>query len=633
MSASRTQSRTRSIHAAGSSRDELRNYQLHERVGLDELATVYRATHLGLDRPVFISILRRTDDVSVRRFHLAARLAARLDHPHLLPVIDAGQDDQYGDYLVTPHFEAHTLDAILSSGALDPLLVLRIATQIGSVLDYLHASGIVHRDVQPANVLVSPQGVAYLTNLSLAAGPDTPDLSGVLEADYLTPYTAPELRLDQDDATAALDVYGLGAVIYHMFSGDPPQVPGIIPPPLADNAPDLAEVDQVLQRMLAEDPSARFASLSSAIAALRQALRTQIDQSTEDMEESTWQPGAEWLENPLETVLGDMLDQDFLKRSRKRADDIHRANTLRRLLNRWSRKGTFRRAGLGQLVQPEQIVSYNIYFYALRTLYETRTAPQPHQKAQTGAERTATLPIPPVWTAQVIDVPPLTEITEVPAREVVLENSMRVFTCPQCGGVSQVVCPTCKGANTVERTRRVRNTDGSSGQETITVQCPDCRGYGRQTCSLCKGSGNLVEEQVFTFARHARLWENTDDIEGLPRLALQQRLEKVYEAPINAYKGQWHSVAPLAELLRSAVSNLNEDTRLVAATLSIHGTPITEVEYQFNDTPYLLYIIGFDNEIFGDLWALLNPERLALVVIVVALTLLALIAAVLVMLG
>jgi serine/threonine protein kinase len=88
-------------------------------------------------------------------------------------------------------------------GALDPLQALRIATQLASVLDYLHAQNIVHRDVQPANILITPQGTAYLTNLSLAAAPDTPDLSSIDDTDYRTPYTAPEQTLRSGQPTPA----------------------------------------------------------------------------------------------------------------------------------------------------------------------------------------------------------------------------------------------------------------------------------------------------------------------------------------------------------------------------------------------------------------------------------------------
>lgn len=615
MSAPGAQSRTSTSRIVRNVGDELRNYKLHERIGQGELATIYSATHLGLDRPVHIHILRRMDWISASRFQLAARLAARLNHPNLLPVIDAGHDEHFGDYLVTPLLNASALSAVLEAGPLEPLVALRITTQIAAALDYLHTNNVVHRDVQPANILVTPEGIAYLTNLSLAASSDTPDLSKIDEADYLTPYSAPEQRLDQGDASPALDVYGLGAVCYHMFTGELPPPPELEQPALAEHDPAFAEVEHAVNRMLAVDPAMRFSSAPAAAAALRQALRTQIDLASEDMEESRWTSSAEWLENPLETVLGEMLDQEFIGRSRKRADELHRAHVLRRLLNRWSRKGNFRRTALGQLIQPEQIVSYNIYFYELRTLYETRTPPEPRHQPQQANERTASLPMPALWDAVVPETPPF---TEVPPQEMVLPNSMRVLTCPECAGVARVVCPRCDAKGTIEKMRRVRTPDGNWGEEPMTQPCPDCRGYGRLTCTVCKGSGNMVEEQVFTWSRRGRVWENTDDLEGLPVPAIKRRVELVYDAPLDPYEGRWHSVAPLAELLRAAIATAGEDTRLVEAELSIRGTPITEIDYQLNDTTHTLYLIGFDNEVLGD-WTLLNPERVVLTVVLVLL--------------
>src|SRR6266536_3273651 len=117
---------------------DLLNYRLSDRLAQEELATVYRATHLTLDRPVQVHILRRTDWISVSRFQLAARLAARLSHPNILPVVDAGHDERYGDYLVTPRLDARALQDLLLGGPVEPLLALRVFAQIGAALDDLH---------------------------------------------------------------------------------------------------------------------------------------------------------------------------------------------------------------------------------------------------------------------------------------------------------------------------------------------------------------------------------------------------------------------------------------------------------------------------------------------------------------
>lgn len=604
---------------------ELRNYKLLERLSQEELATVYRATHLTLDRPVQVHLLRRHDWISASRFQLAARLAARLSHPNLVAVIDAGHDEKYGDYLVTPQLDARPLSAVLAEGPLTALQAVRVATQVAAALDYLHGQQVFHRDVQPANILVGSEGLAYLANLSLAAGPDTPDLSSIDEADYLTPYSAPEQRLARGEAGAALDVYSLGAVVYHMLTGEVPPAPGGELPSLAGRDAALAAADRVVRRMVAPQPTARFATAGAAAAALRQALRGQIDQATEDMEESRWETSAEWLENPVETALGATLDEgfkDYITRARKRADELHRRDVIRRTLNRWSRDGFFRRRALGQLITPEQIVSYNVYFYELRTLYESRSLAEPRTRPHRPEDRNSNQLPPDVWSAPVPEVGPYDPVAP---QAVALPSSTRILSCPECSGASVVLCKDCKGTGTIEKVRKVSAPDNSTVNETLTTPCAACRGYGKQQCQKCQGTGNLVEEQVFTWSRRAKLFENTDDIDDLPQLAIKRRLEPVFAGPINPYEGRWHSVAPLAELLRAAIAEAGDDTRLNAAELKIQGATITEMDYLLDEKPQRLYLVGYDNELVGD-WALLNPERLLVAGLVAALALIALIA-------
>ena len=176
--------RVRVLPPASKEGHELSNYRLLERIGEDDLATVYRAVHTTLDRPVDVHILRRSDRVSASRFQLAGRLGARLHHPNIMPVIDAGHDDHYGDYLVTPRLAGRTLAEVFRTGLMESLLALRVFSQIGAALDSIHQQQIVHRDVRPEHVVLTPQGTAYLTSFGLAATPDELDLSSVDDADF-----------------------------------------------------------------------------------------------------------------------------------------------------------------------------------------------------------------------------------------------------------------------------------------------------------------------------------------------------------------------------------------------------------------------------------------------------------------
>ena len=142
----------------------------------------------------------------------------------------------------------------------------------------------------------------------------------------------------------------------------------------------------------------------------------------------------------------------------------------------------------------------------------------------------------------------------------------------------------------------------------------------------------MVEELAFTWSRRAKVFENTDDIDDLPQLALKKRLEPVFSGPINPYEGRWHSVAPLAELLRAAIAEAGDDTRMLTSELKIQGATITEMDFLLDEKSQRLYLVGFDNELVGD-WSLLNPERLVLAAVVAILAALAIAAILITTLG
>jgi len=596
---------------APESRDLL-NYRLGERVGQEELATVYRATHLALDRPVQVHVLRRTDWVSVSRFQLAGRLAARLSHPNILPVIDAGHDERYGDYLVTPQLDTRSLQEQLAGGPLEPLTALRIFSQIGTALDYLHEQGIVHRDVQPGNIFVTPQGMAYLANFSLAAGPETPDFSEIDDADYQTAYAAPEQSLANGQPAAALDLYSLGAVLYQMLSGELPPPPGAAAAQLAERGTLLAGAERVIARLLAPQPAQRYSSAAQAIGALRGALRQQLDDATDDMEESRWEAVAEWLENPLETVAAEALDADFVAKSRTRADGLHRVDAIRRQLDRWSRQGLLRRPLLGQVIQPEQIVSYNVYLYELRAHYEVRTQPQTRQVVHHGGALQGVVRELELWDAPVPEHEPFVDAAP---ETMVIPGSQRIVPCAECNGSTKLACKTCSGKGTITRTQKVNDADGTTRNETFQENCPTCRGYGKQECTRCEGTGALMEEKYFSWSRHGRVYFNEDDVSGLHRLTIQSKAQQVYTSRIDPREGRWYQVAPLKELLEEALRGGGPDAHLLAAELVIKGVPVTEIDYRYREKQHTMQLIGFDNVVRGDT-SLYDMERISLYAVI-----------------
>ena len=585
---------------------ELKNYVLRERIGQTELAVVYRAQHQTLDQVVHVHILRRSGWIAISRFQLAARLQARLTHPGIVPVIDAGHDEKHGYYLVTPAIEAQPLQKILDQGPLDVPLALRVFAQIGQALDFLHSRGVIHRDVQPQTILVTEQGRALLTGFSLAWSPDGPDLSQLDEADYLTPYAAPEQTFEDTAPAPALDIYALGVVLQHMLLGEVPSDSPAEPVTVAARDPELAPVDKILRRMISPQPHLRYPSAAQATAALRGVLRPVLSEAlaaTPVVEEA--QVEASWLENPLEIILGDRINQEFLQRSRERAAQIHAAEAIRRLLDAWGVGQPQRRRQFGQAIRVEQIVSYNLFFYDLKIVYETRTAPRTRERPHAGSMVSSQQQID-RWNVEVPAAPD--RFADVPTTEVILPHSERTFVCPRCKGETRTACTRCSGRGTVEVKRTVKSASGSHSEIQI-VDCAECGGSGLCTCERCDGLGGLMEQQVFTFSRRGRLWQNTDDLEGLPVRAIESRAEQVYQGEIDIHDPVWYAVQPMRDLFEEATKAEQDDTRILVAELTIRGTPLTEVDYIFRNKPRTLAIIGFDQNVRGDL-SLFDTERM-----------------------
>jgi serine/threonine-protein kinase len=262
-------------------------YQLEKLAGVGGMAVVYRARDERLGRVVALKLLAG-DEVVRKRFVREARAVAAVDHPHIIPVYEAGEAE--GVLFIAMRFVAgDDLRVVVSrEGALRPRRAAAFISPVASALDAAHDAGLVHRDVKPANMLVDvgpgrPEHV-YLSDFGVARG--VMSSSGLTRAGQFlgTPdYAAPE-QISGRDVDGRADQYALACVAYTLLSGTVlfrREVPmavlyahlSVPPPRLTVARPELPDaVNQVLARALAKEPDDRYDSCGAFADALREAL-------------------------------------------------------------------------------------------------------------------------------------------------------------------------------------------------------------------------------------------------------------------------------------------------------------------------------------------------------------------------
>ncbi len=253
-------------------------YRLDDRIAAGGMATVYRARDTSLGRDVAIKVMHpalAADRSFVERFRAEATNAARLSHPNIVTVYDAVEADGTL-FIVMELCEGITLRALLDRfGHLDPPTVRHVARGIGSALDHAHRSGIVHRDVKPENVILTPDGQVKVVDFGIAKalGPQAAQLTTDRPIGTVA-YVAPE-QIAGSSVDGRADIYALGALSYEMLTGRPP-FRGDTPQAVAASrvhapvlTPGIAPaIDGAVMRATAARPEDRFSTAGDFARAL-----------------------------------------------------------------------------------------------------------------------------------------------------------------------------------------------------------------------------------------------------------------------------------------------------------------------------------------------------------------------------
>jgi Protein kinase domain len=276
--------------------EQIAGYQVQEQIGRGGMAVVYRALDLRLGRPVALKVLAPhlgEDEAFRQRFMRESRAAAGVDHPHIIPVFEAGEAD--GVLFIAMRYVSYGDVRMLidREGRLSAARTAAITAQVASALDAAHARGLVHRDVKPGNILLAEAGGAgqdhvYLSDFglskhSLAASTLTATGQFMGTLDYVSPE-----QIQGHPADGRADQYALACTAVEMLSGSPPfrrdesmallwaqlEAP---PPPLTDRCPELPRaVDSVIRTALAKSPADRYPTCMAFAAALRAACEADL---------------------------------------------------------------------------------------------------------------------------------------------------------------------------------------------------------------------------------------------------------------------------------------------------------------------------------------------------------------------
>ena len=263
----------------------LGNYQITQKLGQGGMGVVYQARHATLNRLVAIKFLASQcskDKEYVDRFLREAQATARLNHPNIIGVYDAGvSDDVY--YLVMEYVRGRDLACLLRlRKVFDEFKAIRLMRHAASALGYAHGEGIIHQDIKPENLILTPEDQIKLCDLGLATWVSDPVSAMAVAGEVIgTPfYISPEQVSDAASVDARTDIYSLGAAFFHILTGRPP-FPGDdheevmtkhlrepLPWPRSIR-PDLSEdISQILSKMMAKDVNDRMQSMDAVVAAL-----------------------------------------------------------------------------------------------------------------------------------------------------------------------------------------------------------------------------------------------------------------------------------------------------------------------------------------------------------------------------
>ncbi|MHB8954185.1 MAG: bifunctional serine/threonine protein kinase/MFS transporter [Pirellulaceae bacterium] len=267
----------------GAAPRRLGDYELLEELGRGGMGVVYLAPPVNLNRQLAVKMILSgplASRIDRERFLAEAQAAARLDHVGIVPVYQVGEEGGRM-YFSMKYIKGPTLSDLLQAGPLPPHMAAQLLAKVSRAIDFAHQSGVLHRDLKPSNILIDEEGEPHVTDFGLAKRIKDPHSMTHSGAVVGTPaYMSPEQAAGNKGMGPASDVYSLGAILYHMLTGEPPfqaaspvdavmkvieQDP--VPPRQLNRGVD-RDLELIAVRCLQKPPDLRYASAGALAADL-----------------------------------------------------------------------------------------------------------------------------------------------------------------------------------------------------------------------------------------------------------------------------------------------------------------------------------------------------------------------------
>lgn len=547
------------------------NYQLDRQIGQGAHATVWLAHHQHLpDHHVAIKLLASEHSALSERFAREAAILRRCPHPQLPHFYDFGVAGDF-HYLIMQYVTGTSLRQLLMEKQHFTLRqALTIATSLATIIDALHHEHVIHRDINPNNILIAqPSGTVFLLDFGVAYQPEL-DFTHAKYVRVGTPgYMAPEQKSAYTLPTHLVDIFSFGVVVFEMIAGQRPW-----PDQASKEVPDISKVasqgipvdlDLVFARLLAHDPSQRYKSASAAVAELEEFLEPHLAETILDGEMPS-RP-ARTVDHPVETALALDLDHAVLHECTQHQLTQQDGKTIAHLLNQWGQQSPLRSQLLGRQAEIVETRSYNLYQYEVRLTQETRYPPQ-YVRVSALDEHFSVDEEPLTTDYWSITLPPSTLTNTSMAGSAVVPGSRVCQPCINCTQ-GRITCETCGGSGRQPHTEASR----SAGI------CANCHGEGHRICRECAGTGEVRMQQVMQWQRRHITLANQDHT----TLAEQHWLEQhspgriIYQSSASAEpRSEWLLVPQLAQLCQDAQPYHDNDHHVVHREVVIRAIPVTE---------------------------------------------------------